>query len=113
MKTLYAGGLSLRTSEDSLRTMFASYGIVERVQVVTERDRGRSRGFAFIEMLNDGEAGTAIAALNGKLFDGRVLKVNEARTREHGEFSSRRVDGKSIVAPKRNFGPLRVRHPQW
>ena len=59
--------------------MFEAYGTVDRVNVVTDRDTGRARGFGFVEMSNDGEGEKAIAALNGRELDGRALNVNEAR----------------------------------
>jgi RNA recognition motif-containing protein len=62
--------------------MFQQYGSVESVQVIKDRDTGRSKGFAFVEMTNDQEAESAIDALNGKDLDGRALTVNEARPRE-------------------------------
>ncbi len=62
--------------------MFEAYGKVDRVNVVTDRDTGRARGFGFVEMSNDGEGEKAIAALNGRELDGRALNVNEARPKE-------------------------------
>lgn len=59
--------------------MFEAHGTVDRVNLVTDRDTGRARGFGFVEMSNDGEGDRAIAALNGRELDGRVLNVNEAR----------------------------------
>ena len=64
--------------------MFEQYGAVDRVNLVTDRDTGRSRGFAFVEMSNTAEADRAIAALNGKDFEGRALNVNEARPKGEG-----------------------------
>jgi RNA recognition motif-containing protein len=79
---IYVGNLSFNTTEDTLRGEFASYGEVADVAVVTDRDTGRSRGFAFVTMSNDEEARRAIAGLNGSQIDGRTLVVNEARPRE-------------------------------
>lgn len=79
MKNLYVGNLTFSTTEADLREMFAPYGTVERVSLVTDRDTGRSRGFGFVEMASDTEAAAAIAALNGKDSGGRPLTVNEAR----------------------------------
>jgi cold-inducible RNA-binding protein len=59
--------------------MFAEYGTVDSVSIVTDRDTGQARGFGFVEMSNDAEAGRAINSLNGKQLDGRALNVNEAR----------------------------------
>ena len=79
MKNLFVGNMSFQTTEGDLRAMFEPFGEITRVNVVTDRDTGRARGFAFVEMTNDEEAAGAIAALNGKEVDGRALNVNEAR----------------------------------
>ena len=79
MKNIFVGNLSFGTTEDTLRTMFATYGAVDRVNIVTDRDSGQPRGFAFIEMSSDAEGNNAINALNGKDVDGRALNINEAR----------------------------------
>ncbi len=79
VKNLYVGNLTFSMTEGDLRAMFAPYGTVERVSLVTDRDTGRSRGFGFVEMASDTEAAAAIAALNGKDSGGRPLTVNEAR----------------------------------
>ena len=62
--------------------MFEAHGTVDRVNLVTDRETGRARGFGFVEMSNDGEGERAIAALNGRELDGRALNVNEARPKE-------------------------------
>ena len=79
MKNLFVGNMSFQTTEGDLRSIFEPFGEITRVNVVTDRDTGRARGFAFVEMTNDAEAAGAIAALNGKEVDGRALNVNEAR----------------------------------
>lgn len=79
MKNIFVGNLAFSTTEDELRSMFESYGRVDRVSLMTDRDTGRSRGFAFVEMADEGEAEKAIAALNGSNVGGRTLNVNEAR----------------------------------
>jgi cold-inducible RNA-binding protein len=81
-KKLYVGKLSYNTTDSDLRTMFEEFGSVESVQVIMDRDTGRSKGFAFVEMSSDQEAQAAISALNGKEVDGRTITVNEARPRE-------------------------------
>ena len=81
MKSLFVGNLSFQTTESELTVLFKAFGQVTRVQVATDRETGRARGFAFVEMPNDEEAAKAIAGLEGKLFGGRNLKVNEARPR--------------------------------
>ena len=79
MKNLYVGNLPHSTTEAELRNLFQSHGEVEKVSMVTDRETGRSRGFAFVEMTNAGEAEKAIAALNGTELGGRALKINEAK----------------------------------
>jgi cold-inducible RNA-binding protein len=71
--------LDFRPDEDELRQLFEPYGKVDRVSVMTERDTGRSRGFAFVEMTNAQEGEKAIAELNGRQLGGRTINVNEAR----------------------------------
>ena len=79
---IFVGNLDYATTEDSLHGLFSPHGEVASVNVITDRDTGRSRGFAFVEMPNDDEARAAIAALDGIELDGRTIKVNEARPRE-------------------------------
>jgi RNA recognition motif-containing protein len=76
---LFVGNLSFSATEDSVRSLFETHGTVDSVSIMTDRDTGRSRGFGFVEMSNDGEAGKAIATLNGREVGGRALTVNEAR----------------------------------
>jgi RNA recognition motif-containing protein len=79
-KKLYVGNLAFGTTSDDLMNLFGQYGTVASAQVVTDRETGRSRGFAFVEM--SGGADEAIAALNMREFQGRNLTVNEAKPRE-------------------------------
>lgn len=79
MKNLYVGNLPHSTTEAELRGLFEAHGAVEKVSLVTDRETGRSRGFAFVEMTDAGEAEKAIAALNGSELGGRALKINEAK----------------------------------
>ena len=81
-KKMYVGNLSYSTNEDELRRIFEEHGTVVSAQVIMDRETGRSKGFAFVEMSSDQEAQAAISALDGKEMGGRVLKVNEARPRE-------------------------------
>ena len=81
-KKLYVGNLPFGTTGDDLTEAFGAYGTVQSAQVVMDRDTGRSRGFGFVEMGNDDEAQKAIDAINGAMFRGRALTVNEARPRE-------------------------------
>jgi RNA recognition motif-containing protein len=78
---LYVGNLSFGTQEDALQGLFSNYGDVEEVFIATDRETGRSRGFAFVTMSNDDQARQAIEAVNGTEFEGRTLNVNEARPR--------------------------------
>jgi RNA recognition motif-containing protein len=79
-KKLYVGNLSFSTTADDLREAFGEHGTVVSAQIVSDRDTGRSRGFAFVEMSSGAEE--AIESLNGTDFQGRTLTVNEARPRE-------------------------------
>ena len=78
---LYVGNLSFRTTSEELRDAFAAVGTVESASVIEDRETGRSRGFAFVEMATPEEAAAAIEAFNGKDFGGRNLTVNEAKPR--------------------------------
>ena len=80
-KNLYVGNLSYDTTEDTLRTLFGEYGEIESVRVITDRYTGRPRGFAFVEMAAEETAQAAIEALNGKMVDGREIKVDNAKPR--------------------------------
>jgi RNA recognition motif-containing protein len=78
---LYVGNLTFNTTSADLETLFAEHGTVEKAQVITDRDSGRSRGFGFVEMATSEEAKAAIDALNGRNVDGRDLTVNVAKER--------------------------------
>jgi cold-inducible RNA-binding protein len=93
MKNIFVGNLSFGATDESVRNLFASHGTVERVNIVTDRDTGQPRGFGFVEMTDDAEAGRAIAALNGKDLDGRALNVNEAHPKPAGGGGGRRSGG--------------------
>ncbi len=80
-KKIYVGNLSYQTTEHDLTTLFEQVGQVDSVNVITDRDTGRSKGFAFVEMSNE-DADKAIAQFNGTEVNGRALTVNEARPRE-------------------------------
>lgn len=81
MKNIFVGNLSFGATEQAVRSLFETYGTVDRVSIVTDRDSGQPRGFGFVEMANDAEGERAIAALNGRDLEGRTLNVNEARPR--------------------------------
>jgi len=107
LKNLFVGNVSYQTTEDELRTAFEPFGTVSRVHMVKDRDTGRPRGFAFVEMPNDDEASRAITGLHGKQLNGRPLAVNEARPRtERGPGGG----GREAFVP--DFGPRR-REPRW
>jgi cold-inducible RNA-binding protein len=82
MKSLFVGNMSFQTTESELNALFQPFGQVTRVNLVKDRETGRARGFAFVEMPNDEEAAKAIAGLDGKSIAGRNLKVNEARPKD-------------------------------
>jgi len=84
VKNIFVGNLDFAATEDSIRSLFQPYGAIERVSVATDRDTGRSRGFAFVEMTDPAEADRAIEALNGTDLGGRSLNVNEARPKPSG-----------------------------
>jgi RNA recognition motif-containing protein len=77
-KKLYVGNLSYNTTEETLQAHFSSYGNVASAKIIKDRDSGNSKGFGFVEMSTDEEAAVAIEQTNGKPFDGRNIKVNEA-----------------------------------
>jgi cold-inducible RNA-binding protein len=107
MKSLFVGNMSFHTSEAELRSAFEQYGEVVRVRVMTDRDTGRSRGFAFVDMAKDDEASRAVEGLNGKDFGGRALNVSEARPKP--ERSSERPNGGYV----RDAYRTRQREPRW
>jgi len=100
LKSIFVGNLDFGVTEDALRALFEPHGAVDRVTIMTDRETGRSRGFAFVEMSNSQEADKAIAAVNGADLSGRALNVNEARPR-----------------PERRGGsggpPRQRREPRW
>jgi RNA recognition motif-containing protein len=99
MKNLYVGNLPHSTTESELRTVFEAHGAVDKISIVTDRETGRSRGFAFVEMTNAGEADKAVAALDGKELGGRALKINEAKPK-----TDRPKSGGSGSGGGRRFG---------
>jgi RNA recognition motif-containing protein len=108
MKNIFVGNLDFAATESSVRAMFERYGTVDRVNLVTDRDTGRSRGFAFVEMSNTEEADRAIAGLNGAELGGRALNVNEARPKGEGGGGGGRGRG----AGGGGFNRQR-REPRW
>jgi RNA recognition motif-containing protein len=86
VKNIFVGNLDFNASEEGVRSLFERYGQVNSARIMTDRETGRSRGFAFVEMENEGEADQAISALNGYTLDGRALNVNEARPKPDRGF---------------------------
>jgi RNA recognition motif-containing protein len=84
MKNIFVGNLDFAATDSELRSLFEKYGTVDRVNMVTDRDTGRPRGFAFVEMPDSSQADQAISGLNGKEMNGRALNVNEARPKTAG-----------------------------
>lgn len=82
MPEIYVGNLNFQTSEQALNDLFSQHGQVERVNIIIDRQTGRSRGFGFVTMPNSDEAQAAIEAVNGKEFEERTLRVNEAQGRK-------------------------------
>lgn len=105
MKNIFVGNLDFAATDSSVRALFERYGTVDRVNLVTDRDTGRARGFGFVEMSDSAQADQAIAALNGFQFEGRALNVNEARPKSSGGGGGRASSGGG-------FGRQR-REPRW
>lgn len=105
MTNIFVGNLAYQTTEAELESAFGAFGTVERVTIVRDRTTGQSRGFAFVEMTDSGEASKAIAAMNGREINGRTLNVNEARPRE--ERSGGRPSGGG------SYGGRGRRQPRW
>ena len=110
MTNIFVGNLSYQTTQEDLQAAFANYGTVERVNIVTDRDTGQPRGFAFVEMTNRSEAEAAIARLNGMEMNGRALNVNEARPKPAGG-GGRGFGGRS--SGRGGGGSGRGRGPRW
>ena len=111
MKNVFVGNLPRNMPENELNQnlmeMFGKYGTVERVNIITDRDTGKPRGFAFVEMAADDAAAQAIAGMNNQEFDGRPLSVSEAKPKgEHGGGGGRFERGRSGPPP-------RSRGPRW
>ncbi len=125
MKKIYVGNLNFQTDEETLRSTFSQFGQVDTVDIVRDRESGQPRGFAFVEMANDGEADAAINSLNGQAVDGRNLTVNEARPKtERGGFGGGRGGfggrpggggggGRGGYGGGRGGGGGRDRGPRW
>ncbi len=111
MKNIFVGNLDFAASESSIRSLFEAHGKVDRVSLVTDRDTGRPRGFAFVEMPDAAEADRAIAALNGTELGGRALNINEARPK--GEGGRGGAGGGGGFRREGGGGPRQRREPRW
>jgi RNA recognition motif-containing protein len=109
MKNIFVGNLDFAVTESSVRSLFEQYGTVDRVNVVTDRDTGRSRGFAFVEMSDSSQAEQAISALNGADLEGRALNVNEARPKPQGGGGGR----SGGYSRPQGGGSRQRREPRW
>lgn len=114
MKNLFVGNMTFQTTETDLRALFEPFGQVTRIHVAKDRETGRARGFAFVEMPNDEEAGRAMAALDGKEVDGRNLKVNEARPKTERSAPRSSGRGRGGFSNEDYRGAARQpREPRW
>lgn len=87
---IYVGNLAYQTTEDELRSAFESFGEVSSVNIITDKYTGKAKGFAFVEMSDQGEASAAIEGLNNQELNGRTMNVNEARPRKDNRSDFRR-----------------------
>jgi RNA recognition motif-containing protein len=108
MTNIFVGNLSFNTTEDELHAVFSNFGAVERVNIVTDRDSGQPRGFAFVEMTDRAAAEEAISQLNGSQLGGRSINVNEARPKPAGGGGGGRGRGGD-----RGGGGGGSRRPRW
>jgi cold-inducible RNA-binding protein len=118
LKNIFVGNLDFGATEDTVRSLFEAYGTVERVSLMTDRETGRSRGFAFVEMTDTEEADRAITALNGANVGGRALNVNEARPKPAGGGGGRGPGGGGGFGGgggrgSGSGGPRQRREPRW
>jgi cold-inducible RNA-binding protein len=118
MTNIFVGNLSFQTTQDELLAAFSQFGNVERVNIVTDRETGQVRGFAFVEMTERGEAENAISQLNGSELNGRAMNVNEARPkpeggRRPGGFGGGGGGGNRSGGGGAGGGGNRSRGPRW
>jgi cold-inducible RNA-binding protein len=109
MKNIFVGNLSFQITETELRTAFERYGEVLNVKMVTDRETGRARGFAFVEMADTEQADRAISEMNGSSLDGRPLNVNEAHPKGERSFTRKGHDGFG----QNDRTPRRGRESRW
>ena len=103
MKSIFVGNLSYNVSENAVRALFEEYGVVERVNIITDRDTGEQKGFAFVEMGVDAEASRAIESLNGRDLNGRAMTVNEARPKADRASGSGGYGGRGGAGGQRRY----------
>jgi cold-inducible RNA-binding protein len=117
LKKIFVGNLDFGATEESVRALFEPYGTVDSVSLITDRDTGRSRGFAFVEMSDSNQAEAAINALNGSNLGGRTLNINEARPKVDrpggGGFGGGGGRPGGGGGGGRGGGPNRRREPRW
>jgi len=113
LKNIFVGNLDFAATEAQVRSLFESYGAVDRVNLVTDRDTGRPRGFAFVEMSDEAAAERAIAALNGTDLGGRSLNINEARPKGEGGGGRGGAGGGFRREGGGGGGPRQRREPRW
>jgi cold-inducible RNA-binding protein len=115
LKNIFVGNLDFAATEAQIRSLFESYGAVDRVNLVTDRDTGRPRGFAFVEMSDAAAADRAIAALNGTDLGGRSLNINEARPKGEGGGGRGGAGGGGFrrEGGGGGGGPRQRREPRW
>jgi RNA recognition motif-containing protein len=113
MTNIFVGNLSFQTTQDELLATFSQYGNVERVNIVTDRDSGQSRGFAFVEMTERRDAENAIASLNGAQLNGRAMNVNEARPKPQGAGGGGYGNRGGGGGNRGGNGGGRSRAPRW
>jgi cold-inducible RNA-binding protein len=117
VKNIFVGNLNFNATEEAVRSLFERYGAVNSARIMTDRETGRSRGFAFVEMENENEADQAINALNGFSMDGRALNVNEARPKPERSFGGggggRFAGGGGGGGGRRPSGGGGRREPRW
>ncbi len=118
MKNLFVGNMSFKTTEADVRMLFEAFGRIASIHMPSDRETGRPRGFAFVEMADEGEAAKAIASLDGKEVAGRNLKVNEARPKTAATTSGANRRGGRSDDPRFSTEDYREaarqpREPRW
>lgn len=113
MTNIFVGNLSYQTTQEDLTSAFSAYGPVERISIVTDRETGQPRGFAFVEMTERRDAETAISCLNGAELHGRAMNVNEARPKGAGGSGGSGGGGGRGAGRGTGGGGGRGRGPRW